>query len=78
MFFAADLFNAEVLVSTDLAEAETTNPSALSGEDSNSLHLEQLTSNSPTRSPHASKAGWTVSGKDIISSNYSQISFNLF
>jgi hypothetical protein len=35
---------------------------AQSGEDSNSLHQEQLNSSSPGRSPHASKAGWTVSG----------------
>ena len=36
-----------------------------SGEDSNSLNQEQLNS-SPGRSPHASKAGWTVTGSDIL------------
>jgi len=40
-----------------------------SSEDSNSFQLEQLNS-SPGRSPHASKAGWTVSGSEIVSLNY--------
>ncbi len=36
-----------------------------SEEDANSLNQEQLNS-SPGRSPHASKAGWTVTGSDIF------------
>ena len=39
-----------------------------SGEDSNSLNQEQLNS-SPGRSPHASKAGWTVTGSLIFYCN---------
>ena len=39
-----------------------------SGEDSNCLNQEQLNS-SPGRSPHASKAGWTVTGSLIFYCN---------